>query len=138
MSIERSYDYATTWSNRGEFFGYPSCCINEFIRTKGLKLRDSSKLRSTIGNFIPCEMHQEQLQRGEVILEDLIQNRTCETEFPHGDFPQCHHDRESKCPNLHLRSCTLEKSIGIDSSRGLILTILMIQVALYATCYLRH
>jgi antitoxin component YwqK of YwqJK toxin-antitoxin module len=77
----------STFASRGKFFGYPSCCIKEFMTTEGRKAkvereRSGIECQGNQTGFVPCKSHQEQLRRGEIILKDLIHNRKCEMEFP--------------------------------------------------------
>ena len=65
----------------GEYFGYPPCCIDEFMRTRGSHNKERSKASKNTG-FIPCSAHTEQILAGEIRLKDLITNRTCNTRFP--------------------------------------------------------
>ena len=70
----------------GKYYGYPQCCIDQFVKEteKGIM---SGKLRNIPSNytgFIPCDNHIEQIIRGVVKIEDLIQNRECNNKFSKG------------------------------------------------------
>ncbi len=75
----------------GQFFGYPQCCIDEFVeRVAKIQLEgtsantDLSKERleaSDFTGFIPCQKHAEQIVAKEITLESLISNRICTVDF---------------------------------------------------------
>jgi hypothetical protein len=71
----------------GIYFGYPECCINNFIddRKKGI----DTKSRNFAGNytgFVPCKNHLDMIRNGKLKIEDLIQSRICKKPFPdHND-----------------------------------------------------
>ena len=67
----------------GEIFGYPSCCINEFINDKvyydkfGEDCRSHAQIviAQEVGGFVPCKKHAEEIISGEISLSDIIINR---------------------------------------------------------------
>jgi hypothetical protein len=74
----------------GEFFGYPKCCIDFYIKESTVpywfrKYERKYPLAWTKlqCGFIPCEKHLKQLEIGEKI-ESLIKNRKCPTDYPIG------------------------------------------------------
>ena len=60
----------------GEYYGYPDCCIRAFLT------KQHGKNPFGEHGFIPCAKCTAKIQRGETTLENLIQNRECETPFP--------------------------------------------------------
>lgn len=87
--------------NTGLYYGYPECCIKEFIEDHPLdflrkyKDIDSEKIRrqqelelkrkvSKGSGFIPCFHHAKQIEAGEIKLEELIRNRQHIHTFPKG------------------------------------------------------
>jgi hypothetical protein len=67
----------------GKFYGYPDCCINQFINkiTNYEKhTKDQIKVSKYKG-FIPCKYHTKLILDGKMILEDLINDRKCKKEF---------------------------------------------------------
>lgn len=89
-----------TLEGTGKFFGYPQCCIDEFVfnsgRIYGAIVTGNKELLATINKtelgrddkinqntgFIPCKHHAKMIQDGEITLESLISKRICSTEFP--------------------------------------------------------
>lgn len=67
--------------NNGHYYGYPYCCINEFI-LKRLVLNDNSLPVISEKGFIPCETHAKQILDNLICVKDLIKDRKCEWEFP--------------------------------------------------------
>lgn len=67
----------------GEIFGYPDCCIQEFISdTKtmnetGVDVRNDMQITVAIQTygFVPCKMHAEMIICGQITPEDLIIER---------------------------------------------------------------
>jgi hypothetical protein len=67
----------------GRYFGYPKCCINEFVemvlaerRPKRLQI----KICESTG-FIPCRYCSWQILTKKVKLDDLVENRQCKKPF---------------------------------------------------------
>lgn len=67
----------------GRIFGYPDCCIEEFIsdgkimNKKKKDVRNGAQIaiaRDTDG-FVPCKMHAKMIFRGETTPEDLVVER---------------------------------------------------------------
>jgi hypothetical protein len=71
----------------GKYYGYPDCCIRAFLTKQHLKNTFGEHGKNTFGDhgFIPCAKCAAKIQRGETTLENLIQNRECETPFPEDD-----------------------------------------------------
>ena len=76
--------------NFGQFYGYPICCIEEFIEQKHM-VRDQSQLLKDLENagiynsgFVPCEYHLRMLIAGTVSIQQLIRDRICDIPFPKG------------------------------------------------------
>ena len=70
----------------GRYYGFPECCIESFMQTMGAL---GNPLGAEAGNgtgFIPCPKHAQQVIDGDIKLEDLINNRECETPFPIDDM----------------------------------------------------
>jgi hypothetical protein len=80
---------------RGKFYGYPQCCIQEFVELKHMK-GDQDALMMRIMEaglyncgFVPCKVHLQKLIDGEISVKDLIQNRECKNPFPLGRRDCC-------------------------------------------------
>lgn len=68
------------YQEQGEFYGYPQCCINQFIAGKQQRNFDVAKHTG----FVPCDRHARMIRKGEKKLEDIIKKtRKCEVEFPY-------------------------------------------------------
>lgn len=75
----------------GIYYGYPSCCIKEFIKDYSFMLKHTISeelvLKRKVSNgsgFIPCFQHAKQIEAGEIKLEDLILDRKHVQLFPKG------------------------------------------------------
>ena len=64
----------------GKAFGYPSCCIEEFVRdtdilhATGKDIRNEWQkeiARSTYG-FVPCKKHAAMIAHGKITAEDIV------------------------------------------------------------------
>jgi|SRR3972149_4068279 len=77
-----------SFQTSGEYYGYPECCIKEFIHTcergknpnnhptKDDKLRfRMSHVNGVYSGFIPCLQHAKLIAIGKIKLSDLIKNR---------------------------------------------------------------
>lgn len=70
----------------GKIFGYPSCCIEEFIRNKKLikegKEDPTNNLQKLIAQltygFVPCTKHAEMALSGEMSVFEMIKDRDVE------------------------------------------------------------
>ncbi len=69
---------------QGTFYGYPHCCIEQFIDTFGIQPCNPKRLAGSSTGFIPCLIHSKQILNGKLRLKDLIQNRQCVKSFPRG------------------------------------------------------
>ena len=74
----------STYHNKGQYYGYPKCCIDNFIK-KRVKRGSINDHASNGSGFIPCDNHATQIINKQIKLEDLILNRICEKHFPNGD-----------------------------------------------------
>lgn len=83
---------------KGKYFGYPDCCISEFLDRYNRIMNEGAKpleywlkfnqtqvdrLGLLIG-FVPCESCCGKILNGETTIEGLLSNRVCETPYPHG------------------------------------------------------
>lgn len=71
----------------GEYFGYPSCCVDYFCNDLfQTRITAHQKAVKSLGyGFVPCEDCARKVVEGRVGVQDLIQNRICNTEFPHAE-----------------------------------------------------
>jgi hypothetical protein len=86
----------------GRYFGYPQCCIDEYVRGMALvweanssqmHLESQSRLNGNLTGLFPSEMHSEQILKGETLFVDLITNRICSKPFPdHQYYPEACQD----------------------------------------------
>jgi hypothetical protein len=68
----------SNWETNGKWFGYPECCINDFV-TRGENdfirpTRNQSKISNHSG-FIPCSYCSWKVLSKQCKLEDLIDKR---------------------------------------------------------------
>lgn len=75
------------YTKKGEYFGYPNCCIDSFINMVNSN-KDFSDLpevqkKHNREGFTPCEKCCTKIERGEIKIENLIDysKRVCETPF---------------------------------------------------------
>lgn len=85
-SFTMSYEDYMDKRKLGKYFGYPNCCINEFMECyeKGIPTSDFCKEASYEG-FVPCREHSKQIKNRAVNINDLIRNRICKKAFPDSD-----------------------------------------------------
>ena len=76
--------------NYGQFYGYPICCIEEFVEKKHMT-RDKDQLLNDLedagiynSGFVPCEYHLRMLIAGTVTIGQVIRDRICDIPFPKG------------------------------------------------------
>jgi hypothetical protein len=67
------HDKNAYWQAAGEFFGYPQCCIDEFIANAS-QFQGPTGTRKETANygFIPCERHSREILAGTLTHEQLI------------------------------------------------------------------
>ena len=72
---------------KGEYFGYPLCCIQSFITQFNNihNVMPTNYISNNTTGFLPCYTCSKRVLSGEIKIKDLITNRECETEFPNGD-----------------------------------------------------
>ena len=87
IDFEITEDCREYWRELGTKYGYPVCCIEEFITEFNFEhLGDPDKFTAGAGTgFIPCTSHAKQIVAGEITLESLITNRTATTLFPNSE-----------------------------------------------------
>lgn len=66
----------------GIYYGYPSCCIAQFINKKKNTTENIFILRGNTTGFMPCDNCNERILLGDICITDLIQNRQCPFPFP--------------------------------------------------------
>lgn len=68
------------WKTNGEYYGYPKCCIDAFLKGESNK---DEEINKNYG-FLPCQEHAKQIKEGKTTLEELITNRKHYKAFPDG------------------------------------------------------
>lgn len=85
LSIANGKEYSMTeseyWTRLGKYFGYPDCCIKDFIKHGSDQTVDQWAVHRGTG-FIPCRLHAQDIVEGVYSLESLIQNRQHSLPFP--------------------------------------------------------
>lgn len=72
------------WIALGFYYGYPHCCIFDFItrlNTGDPYTSDQGAVCSGLG-FIPCQECSSKIINAETTLKGLIKDRICKTSFP--------------------------------------------------------
>ena len=80
-------DYKQYLTEKGEYFGYPKCCVDQFVEDI-INCNKISDLRENAGQgtgFIPCDEHANLVVNCGKPLKSLINGRACPTAFPHED-----------------------------------------------------
>lgn len=78
--------YYQHWRERGAYYGYPSCCINAFVRRPINATFTENEEKYSKAGFLPCKKHLKMIKQGKIQIEDLIQKRECKTSFPIDDL----------------------------------------------------
>lgn len=88
-------DFIRSSINSGNYYGYPECCIKEFVKYPPSKMKFLNKKESEIryraghlhGNFtgfIPCLKHAKEILSGNITLVSLIKTtRETPIQFPY-------------------------------------------------------
>lgn len=85
------------WSANGRYYGYPNCCIQEFIK-RYIEQYEHTEEQVSVANgtgFVPCIECTKKITDGEINLEGLIKNRKHFNEFPNDEMmynPQDEYD----------------------------------------------
>jgi hypothetical protein len=84
-------EYIEVWQSNGEYFGYPQCCIDFFIKRgvailnrdfNNTKLSPEHESLSIKTGFVPCTSCAEKVINKEVKITDLIKDRQSINIFP--------------------------------------------------------
>ena len=70
------------WEYLGIHFGYPECCRKTFKTMMGALGNPLGAQAGQDTGFIPCPTHAKQVLNGEILLEDIIENRLHSLPFP--------------------------------------------------------
>ena len=65
----------------GLYYGYPSCCIEEFIMNN-IYNKGCSLITAAYGGFVPCEKHTMLILNKKINIRDLIGKRSSQYAFP--------------------------------------------------------
>lgn len=84
--------YHEHWRERGAYYGYPSCCVNAFVRRPMNAGFTEDEEKYSKAGFLPCKKHLKMIKQGKIQIEDLIQNRECNTPFPIDDLDMEHYE----------------------------------------------
>lgn len=70
------------WRATGKFFGYPKCCIEEFLVNASQMIRPTGvRLEAAFEGFVPCEKHSREIIAGTITHMELIKDRFCPLPF---------------------------------------------------------
>jgi len=70
------------WKNKGKYYGYPDCCINDFVERNFDEGLSAEQEKTYNHGFIPCQKCAERILKGETTLELLITNRRHNNPYP--------------------------------------------------------
>lgn len=66
----------TSNQSKGDYYGYPKCCIKSFhiMMNEGLVFSELSEVRrkATKNGFVPCLVCAKKIEAGKIKIEDLI------------------------------------------------------------------
>lgn len=70
----------------GDYYGYPKCCVKEFyyIQPNFLKKKNKKNMKRTTNSFngfVPCFKHACMIEKNQIKLDELINNRKCQVPF---------------------------------------------------------
>jgi hypothetical protein len=76
-------EIAEQYVKTGLFYGYPTCCIDDFVKRMFAKEQPTAEQEraGAYTGFLPCPTHAKQVLEKKVALKDLIRYRKCETPF---------------------------------------------------------
>jgi hypothetical protein len=60
------------WKEKGHYYGYPPCCIQEFLEKSKEILRTEAQKKVSGTGFVPCHHHSVAILKGDVKIEELI------------------------------------------------------------------
>jgi len=72
---------ADNFRQNGIYYGYPSCCIEEFIMNNVYE-KGCSLISAAYGGFVPCQKHTQMILNKKINIRDLIGKRSSQYEFP--------------------------------------------------------
>ena len=79
---------SNNYLDNGTYFGYPKCCIKEFLIDLEIgilfvnKRNRMKRIKAGKNGFIPCKKHARLINKKEITIDNLIKNRICPTPFP--------------------------------------------------------
>ena len=81
--VEDSYKrmQADMFRQSGLYYGYPSCCIEEFVMNNVYN-KGCSLITAAYGGFVPCQKHTMMIVNKKINIRDLIGKRSSQYEFP--------------------------------------------------------
>ena len=87
----------------GKFYGFPTCCIQEFKEYfEEAKERTNEQRQACSNGFVPCHEHSLQILSGTVKIEDLIlPTRKCPKPYK----PESRMAKQKKVRVLKPNSC---------------------------------
>jgi hypothetical protein len=87
MNYKYNFTSPEWYRMQGVYFGYPACCIDNFIARSHINFAPHSlhkhqkKVHQNLG-FVPCPACAAEVAAGSKTLHDLIRNRFCPEPFP--------------------------------------------------------
>lgn len=77
---EKEYDILPTWAYKGWYYGYPDCCVGEFIANavKGISETKPRKFHGT--GYVPCTKCNKKTEKQ--LLKKIAKNRKHPKPFP--------------------------------------------------------
>ena len=72
---------ADGYRQSGLYYGYPSCCIEEFVMNNVYN-KGCSLISAAYGGFVPCQKHTMMIVNKKINIKDLIGKRSSQYAFP--------------------------------------------------------
>jgi hypothetical protein len=73
--------HGVNWYILGKFYGYPECCIQNFIIVQPEQRTENQKLAMKHG-FVPCHNCADDIVKKNIKIDNLIVKRKASTPFP--------------------------------------------------------
>ncbi len=82
-NIKDSYKQmqADGYRQTGIYYGYPSCCIEEFVMNNVYN-KGCSLITAAYGGFVPCQKHTKMILNKKINIASLIGKRSSQYAFP--------------------------------------------------------
>jgi hypothetical protein len=111
IKLRRMYKIAYDY---GIYYGYPMCCINDFIiRLHNKQCHEPiQELASMYTGFVPCMKCSEKISKKKIDPKDILKNRKCKHTFPLDDEPGHAFPCKKHALLIFLKKITMDQAIS--------------------------